>query len=57
MDSFKTATTLGSLRLLKQARERVVRKITELDDILNELSARDIELRGEKKNQFGIKKP
>lgn len=46
MDSFKTATTLGSLRLLKQARERVVRKITELDDILNELSARDIELRG-----------
>ena len=48
-DSFKTATTLGNLRLLKQAREREGRDLTELDGILNQLSARDIELRGEEK--------
>jgi len=35
--------------LLKQARERAGREVTELDGILNELSARDIELRGEEK--------
>jgi tetratricopeptide (TPR) repeat protein len=48
-DSFKTATTLGNLGLLKQARERVGREITQLDSVLNELSARDIELRGEER--------
>jgi tetratricopeptide (TPR) repeat protein len=47
--SFKTATTIGNLRLLKQAREREGRQVTELDGILKELSARDIELRGEEK--------
>jgi tetratricopeptide (TPR) repeat protein len=47
--SFKTATTLGNLRLLKQARERTGREVTELDGILNELSARDLGLRGEEK--------
>src|SRR5947208_7496626 len=47
--SFKTATTIGNLRLLKQARERAGREVTELDGILNELSARDLELRGEEK--------
>ena len=45
-DSFKTATTIGNLRLLKQAREGTERDITQLDGILNELSARDLELRG-----------
>ncbi len=54
--SFETATTLGNLRLLKQARERTGREVTELDGILNELSARDIELRGEEKAQSGTKK-
>jgi tetratricopeptide (TPR) repeat protein len=47
--SFKTATTIGSLRLLKQGRERAGREVTELGGILNELSARDSELRGEEK--------
>jgi tetratricopeptide (TPR) repeat protein len=55
-DSFKTATTLGNLRLLKQARERAGCEVTDLDGILNELSARDIELRGEEKTQSGAKK-
>ncbi len=54
--SFQTATTLGNLRLLKQAHERAGREVTELDDILHELSARDIELRGEEKAQSGTKK-
>src|SRR5205823_9764123 len=45
--SFQTATTLGNLRLLKQARQRAGREVAELDGILNELSVRDIELRGE----------
>ena len=45
--------TLDDLRLLKQARERAGREVTELDGILNELSARDIELRGEEKTQSG----
>jgi tetratricopeptide (TPR) repeat protein len=48
-DSFKTATTLDNLRLLKQARERAGREVTELDGIINELLARDTELRGEEK--------
>jgi len=47
--SFKTATTIGNLRLLKQAHEREGSQVTELDGILNELLARDIELRGEEK--------
>ena len=47
--SFQTATTLGNLRLLKQARERTGREVTELDGILNEFSARDGELRGAEK--------
>jgi tetratricopeptide (TPR) repeat protein len=51
--SFKTATTLGNLRLLKQARERTGRQVTELDEILNELTARDTELRGQEKTQAG----
>ena len=42
-----TATTLGNLRLLKEAHERAGREATELDRIINELSARDIEVRGE----------
>jgi tetratricopeptide (TPR) repeat protein len=50
-DSFKTATTLGNLLLLKQACEGAGREVTELDRILNELLARDIELRGEEKTQ------
>ncbi len=54
--SFKTATTIGNLRLLKQPRERAGRDVTELDGILNELSARDIELRGEEKTQSDTKK-
>jgi hypothetical protein len=55
-DSFRTATTLGNLRLLKQARERTGREVTELDRILSELSARDIELRGEEKTEAAMKK-
>ena len=48
--------TLDDLRLLKQARERAGREITELDSILKKLSARDIELRGDEKPQSGMKK-
>ncbi len=55
-DSFKTATTIGNLRLLKQARERTGREVTELDGILNELLARDNELRGEEETQPDMKK-
>ena len=55
-DSFKTATTLGNLRLLKQARERRGREVAELDAILDELSARDIEFRGEEKTQPDMNK-
>jgi tetratricopeptide (TPR) repeat protein len=51
--SFQTATTIGNLRLLKQARERTGREVAELEGILNELSARDVELRGEEKPQTG----
>lgn len=54
--SFQTATTLGNLRLLKQARERTGRGVTELDGILNELSARDVTLRGEEKTKSDMKK-
>jgi hypothetical protein len=39
------------LLLLKQACEGAGREVTELDRILNELLARDIELRGEEKTQ------
>jgi hypothetical protein len=42
---------------VKQARERAGREVTELDGILNELLARDIELRGEEKTQSSMKKP
>jgi hypothetical protein len=55
-NSFETATTLGNLRLLKQARERRAREVAKLDGILDELSARDIELRGEEKTQPGVQK-
>jgi len=54
--SFQTATTLGNLHLLKKARERTGHDVTELDGILNEFLARDIELRGEEKAQAGTKK-
>ena len=54
--SFETATTLGNLRLLKQARERSAREVAKLDRILDELSVRDIELRGEEKTQPGVQK-
>ena len=50
-NSFETATTLGNLRLLKQARERAMREVAKLDGILDELSMRDVELRGEEKTQ------
>jgi tetratricopeptide (TPR) repeat protein len=56
-NSFETATTLGNLRLLKQARERTAREVAKLNGILDELSARDIELRGEEKTQSGVQKP
>jgi tetratricopeptide (TPR) repeat protein len=55
-DSFKTATTLDNLRLLKQARERAGREVTELDGIINELLARDRELRGEEETQPDMEK-
>jgi hypothetical protein len=55
-NSLKTATTLGNLRLLKQARERTGRGVAELDGILDELSVRDTELRGEEKTQPSAKK-
>jgi hypothetical protein len=50
-NSFETATTLGNLRLLKQALERSAREVAKLDVIVDELSVRDIELRGEEKTQ------
>ena len=56
INSFETATTLGNLHLLKQARERTAREVAKLDGILNELSVRDIELRGEEKTQPGVQK-
>ncbi|HEU0209446.1 MAG TPA: TRAFs-binding domain-containing protein, partial [Candidatus Udaeobacter sp.] len=55
-NSFKTAATLGNLRLLRQARQRTGREVAELDGILTELSVRDSELRGEEKNELGISK-
>ena len=56
-DSFRTATTMANLRLLKQARERTgSHEVTELNDILNEISARDLELRGEEKDSIDMKK-
>jgi MAP3K TRAFs-binding domain len=56
MNSFETATTLGNLRLLKQALERATREVAKLDGILDELLVRDIELRGEEKTQPGVQK-
>jgi hypothetical protein len=56
MNSFETATTLGNLRLLKQALERATRDVAKLDGILDELLVRDIELRGEEKTQPGVQK-
>ena len=50
-NSFETATTLGNLRLLKQARERAMREVAKLDGIIDELSVRNVELRGEEKTQ------
>src|SRR5205823_9894934 len=41
-NSFKTATTLGNLRLLKQASERRGREVEDFDAILVKLSAVDI---------------
>jgi tetratricopeptide (TPR) repeat protein len=55
-NSFETATTLGNLRLLKQARERTGREVTKLVGILDELLGRDIEVRGEEETQPGMKK-
>jgi tetratricopeptide (TPR) repeat protein len=54
--TFETATTLGNLRLLKQARERTGREVAKLNGILDELSLRDIELRGEEKTQPSAQK-
>jgi tetratricopeptide (TPR) repeat protein len=55
-NSFETATTLGNLRLLKKALERTAREVAKLDGILDELSIRDIELRGGEKTQPGVQK-
>jgi hypothetical protein len=55
-NSFETATTLGNLRLLKQAHERAMREVAKLDAILDELSLRDVELRGEEKTQPSAQK-
>jgi hypothetical protein len=55
-NSFETATTRGNLRLLKQAHERAMREVAKLDGILDELSVRDIELRGEEKTQPSAQK-
>ena len=55
-NSFETATTLGNLRLLKKALERTAREVAKLDGILDELSLRDIELRGGEKTQPGVQK-
>ena len=53
-NSFETATTLANLRLLKKALERAAREVAKLDGILDELSGRDIELRGGEKTQPGV---
>jgi tetratricopeptide (TPR) repeat protein len=55
-NSFETATTLGNLRLLKEALERRAREVAKLDVILDELSVRDIELRGEERTQRHLQK-
>jgi tetratricopeptide (TPR) repeat protein len=55
-NSFETATTLANLRLLKKALERTAREVAKLDGILDELSGRDIELRGGEKTQPGVQK-
>ncbi len=53
--SFKTATTLGNLQLLKEARERSGQAVPKLDGILRELSARDCELRGDEQTKAEMK--
>jgi len=55
-NSFETATTLANLRLLKKALERTAREVAKLDGILDELSLRDAELRGEEKTQPDMNK-
>jgi hypothetical protein len=55
-NSFETATTLANLRLLKKALERTAREVAKLDGILDELSVRDIELRGGEKTQPAVQK-
>ena len=55
-NSFETATTLANLRLLKKALDRTAREVAKLDGILDELSVRDIELRGGEKTQPGVQK-
>jgi len=55
-NSFETATTLANLRLLKKALERTAREVAKLNGILDELSIRDIELRGGEKTQPGVQK-
>jgi len=55
-NSFETATTLANLRLLKKALERTAREVAKLDGILDELSVRDIELRGGEKTQPGVQR-
>jgi len=55
-NSFETATTVANLRLLKKALERTAREVAKLNGILDELSIRDIELRGGEKTQAGVQK-
>ena len=55
-NSFETATTVANLRLLKKALERTAREVAKLNGILDELSIRDIELRGGEKTQPGVQK-
>ena len=56
-NSFETATTLGNLHLLKQASERATREVAKLVAILDQVSVRDIELRGEEQAQLTAKEP
>jgi uncharacterized protein DUF4071 len=55
-NTFETTTTLANLRLLKKALERTAREVAKLDEILDELSVRDIELRGGEKTHPGVQK-
>ena len=49
--SFKTATTLYNLKLLKRARERLGQAVPQLDGILMELSTRTSELRSDEQTK------